>query len=262
MNIKEVLKEIYGYTEFRNGQEEIINEIVSGKNALAILPTGAGKSLCYQIPAIISESFSIVISPLVALMKDQVDSLNQKKEISAYINSSVEYFESEKILRKVHKGIIKLIYVAPEKLLNRSFAEKIKNLKPKYIFVDEAHCISEWGHNFRPSYRKIIKFAEYVSVENISAFTATATPEVRKDIIEQLKLKAPKVFVRGFERDNLHLNVIQTTSKKDVLPDLIKKFGTPAIIYTATRKNAEESVDFLKKKRSTPNFITPDYPPK
>jgi ATP-dependent DNA helicase RecQ len=249
MKSLDALKKYFGHSKFRPGQEEIINSIIDGEYVLAVLPTGAGKSICYQIPALISENFSIVISPLIALMKDQVDSLNKTGEIAAFINSTLDFYEAEKILQNIAFGKIKILYVAPEKLENLSFAERIKNLNPTYIFVDEAHCISEWGHSFRPSYRNINEFTQFTSVKKISAFTATATPEVVKDIIEQLAFKDARVFVRGFERENLRLNVIVTRKKNDQCLALIKQFKTPAIIYTSSRKNAEEAAQFLNMHR-------------
>ncbi|OGU37266.1 MAG: hypothetical protein A2315_07025 [Ignavibacteria bacterium RIFOXYB2_FULL_35_12] len=249
MKSLEALKKYFGHSKFRPGQEEIINSILQGDNVLALLPTGAGKSVCYQIPALIAENFSIVISPLIALMKDQVDSLNKNGEVAAFINSTLEYYEAEAILQNISYGKIKILYVAPEKLENLSFAERIKNLNPTYIFVDEAHCISEWGHSFRPSYRNINEFTKFISVKKISAFTATATPEVVKDIVEQLAFKDAKIFVRGFERENLCLNVIVTKKKNEKCLALIKQYKTPAIIYTSSRKSAEDAAQFLNMHR-------------
>lgn len=246
MTPHEALNKYYGFTSFREGQEEIINAILAHENVLAILPTGGGKSLCYQIPALLSESFSIVISPLISLMQDQVDALNSETTRAAYINSSLDYRETEKVLNDVLQGSIKLVYVAPEKLENTYFIERLKNLKPEYIFVDEAHCISEWGHNFRHSYTKIKSFCDYLGINKISAFTATATPEVREDIIEQLAFEKPNVFVKGFERDSLSLTVIKTKKKKEKSLELIKKHGTPAIVYCSTRKNCEDAADYLR----------------
>ncbi len=246
MTAKEALEQYFGFKDFRPGQQEIISSILEGKNVLAILPTGGGKSICYQIPALISPSFSIVISPLIALMKDQVDSINKRENIAAFVNSSLEFREAEKILQSVSQGQIKLLYLSPEKIDNKQFAERIRFLNPSYIFVDEAHCISEWGHNFRPSYRKIKQFIEFLGIDNISAFTATATNDVRKDILEQLGMKNPKVFVRGFERKNLHLNVVYTKQKKEAVIKLLNKDSLPAIIYTATRKHTEEVNEFLR----------------
>ncbi len=252
--MKKILNEIFGFSEFRLGQEEIIESILNGNNVLAVLPTGGGKSLCYQIPALMSDSFSIVISPLIALMKDQVDSLNKKKVVASFINSTLTYHEVEKVFREIDNGKIKLLYVSPERLENIDFTERIKRLNPKYIFVDEAHCISEWGHNFRPSYRKITEFCERIGNNNISAFTATAIPEVRRDIIEHFNFTNPRIFIRGFERKNLHLNVIRTNRKKERVLSLVKKHQLPAVIYTSTRKNAEELSEFLNMNGYQSNY--------
>ncbi len=242
---KEALKKYFGFDKFRANQEEIITEIIRGNNVVAVLPTGAGKSLCYQLPALISENFSIVVSPLIALMKDQVDALNKDIECAAFINSSMSYSEAEQVLQNIAYGKYKLLYVAPERLESVSFAERIKSLNPTYLFVDEAHCISEWGHNFRPSYRKIKDFIKYLNIKSVSAFTATATPEVIHDVIDQLDFKDPELFVRGFERENLTLNVLISGRKKEKCFELISIFKTPAIIYTSSRKKAEEVSEFL-----------------
>lgn len=245
MDIHSLLRKYFGYESFRPGQEEIINSILSGKNALAILPTGGGKSICYQIPALMSERFSIVISPLIALMKDQVDSLNRSGIPASFINSSLDYASTEKVLMDIANNRIKLLYVSPEKLENNYFIERIKNYTPEYIFIDEAHCISEWGHNFRPSYRKILNFLKHTGVEKVSAFTATATEEVRNDIIKQLELKNAEIFVKGFERNNISLNVIRTTRKKEKALEIVKMKGLPAIIYASTREGCEEISYYL-----------------
>ncbi len=246
MTKEEILKHYFGYTQFREGQEEVIASILAGNNTIAVLPTGAGKSVCYQIPALMGKGFSIVISPLIALMKDQVDNLNKKEKFAAFINSTMDYFESEQVFNELRDGKIKLLYIAPEKLETTNFADRIKNLSPDYLFVDEAHCISEWGHNFRPSFRRIPEFCEYTGIEKVSAFTATATPEVRQDIIEQLGFVNPGVFVRGFERDNLVLNVIRTGEKKEHTLELLSGEAKPAIVYCSTRKKAESLTDYLK----------------
>ncbi len=245
----EALNKYFNFTEFRPSQEEIIRAVLSGENVLAVLPTGAGKSLCYQLPSLITDGFSIVVSPLIALMKDQVDALNKNGVVAAFINSTMDFREAEDVLQKIAYGSIKLLYVAPERLENMIFAERIKNLKPAYVFIDEAHCISEWGHNFRPSYTKIKDFIKFIGVKKISAFTATATPEVEKDIIKQLELKDAKVFVRGFERENLNLNVIITAHKLEKCMELIRNYKTPAIIYTSSRKSAEEVSQYLVMNR-------------
>lgn len=249
MTPSEALKKYFGYESFRNGQEEIINSILSGKNVLAVLPTGAGKSLCYQIPALISDNFSIVISPLIALMKDQVDALNQKGEIASFINSTMSFAEIEDAVQQIAFGKIKILYVAPERLTNKNFAERLKNLNPRYLFIDEAHCISEWGHNFRPSYTRIKDFIDFSGIKNVSAFTATATPEVIKDITHQLGFNEPEIIVKGFERNNLYLNVIHTGKKNEKCLELLSLNKTPAIIYTSSRKKAEEVAEFLNMNR-------------
>lgn len=245
MDINSALKKYFGYSSFRAGQEEIINSIIEGKNVIAILPTGGGKSICYQIPALLSDRYSIVISPLIALMKDQVDSLNRNGLSASFINSSLDYRSTEKVLQDLNNNKVKILYVSPEKLENSFFTERIKNFPPEYLFIDEAHCISEWGHNFRPSYRRIINFIKYTGINKISAFTATATGEVRTDIVKQLELDNVEVFVKGFERNNIALNVIRTTKKKEKTLELIKQRQTPAIIYTSTRENCEEIAFYL-----------------
>ncbi len=245
MKILNILKKYFGYSYFKPVQEEIITTIINGKSILAVLPTGAGKSLCYQIPAIMGESFSIVISPLIALMKDQVDSLNKNEELAAFINSSLDFPESEKVLLKISQNKIKLLYVSPEKLANNYFVQRVKKLNPDYLFIDEAHCISQWGHNFRPNYRRIKEFAKFIGIKKISAFTATATPVVQQDIIEQLGIDNPQLFVSGFERDNLFLNVFHTKHKKEKTLKILKENLQPAIVYTSTRKNAEELNDYI-----------------
>ncbi|MGE5438793.1 MAG: RecQ family ATP-dependent DNA helicase [Bacteroidota bacterium] len=245
MTPEEILLKYFGHGTFRTGQREIITSILEGENVLAILPTGGGKSICFQVPALMSPRLSIVISPLIALMKDQVDQLNSTETVAAFINSTVGYLETEEIFRGIVEGKIKLLYLAPEKLEAGQFADKIRSLNAEYLFVDEAHCISEWGHNFRPGFRKIKSFAEYTGIKKIAAFTATATPEVVEDIALQLGMKNPRVFIKGFERENLSLSVVKTTKKKIECFNLVSSYGTPAIIYAASRKKCEQITDFL-----------------
>jgi len=254
LDLKKELNKYFGHKSFRYGQEDIISAIINGKQVIAVLPTGAGKSLCYQLPALISENFSIVISPLIALMKDQVDNLNKNSEVAAFINSTMNFVEIEDVLQKISYGSIKILYVAPERLDNKTFADKISKLNPNFIFVDEAHCISEWGHNFRPSYMKISEFVKYCSIKKVSAFTATATPEVVKDIGIQLNFDNPKLFVKGFERDNLHLNVHTNANKNNKIQELLSVNKGSAIIYTSSRKNAEELATFLSLKNISAGF--------
>ena len=248
------LQEFFGFDKFRSGQEQIIIDILNKKNVLAIMPTGAGKSVCYQLPSLISDSYSIIISPLISLMQDQVNSLNQNNKTAAFINSSLDFHESEKVLNELQNNKIKMLFVSPERLNNLNFVQKIKMFKPEYLFIDEAHCISEWGHNFRPSYRNIINFAEAIEVKNISAFTATATPEVRKDIIDQLKFVNPSIHITGFERENISLNVLFDKSKKEKIIDILSKDKKPTIIYASTRKHAEQLSEFLNLNKIVNEF--------
>jgi len=249
LNSKETLQKYFGFDNFRPGQEKIINSILEGNDVLAIMPTGGGKSLCYQIPALMSSQFSIVISPLISLMQDQVNHLNHKEIIAGFINSSLDYSQVEKVLNDIARSKIKILFVSPEKLENKEFTERLRNLKPEYLFVDEAHCISEWGHNFRPSYTKISEFKKFSGVKSIAAFTATATPEVRADIISQLEMIKPEIFVYGFERENLSLNVIQTNQKKEKLLEILKDINGSTIVYTSTRRSAESVAGFLSSNK-------------
>ena len=187
--VLDVLKQYYGYSSFRSGQREIIDEIIKGNDVLTIMPTGGGKSICYQIPALILEGITIVISPLISLMKDQVDNINNLGIQSAYINSSLSNIEINEILNKAANKEIKILYVAPERLESFSFIELLASIEVSMIAVDEAHCVSQWGHDFRSSYRKISKVISLLRNRPIvTAFTATATNEVREDIIKLLEL--------------------------------------------------------------------------
>lgn len=243
----EILKEYYGYDSFRDRQEEIITEIINGNDVLTIMPTGGGKSICYQIPAMLLEGITIVISPLISLMKDQVDNINNMGIKSAYINSSLSMSEINNILAKIIKEEIKILYVAPERLLSNEFVNLITKVKIAQIAVDEAHCVSQWGHDFRSSYRKISRFIEMLPERPIvTAFTATATKEVRIDIVDLLKLKNPKVFISGFDRNNLKIVVEKAVVKKVYLLTYIKNnIDSSGIIYCSTRKDVDKIYDML-----------------
>lgn len=247
---RKLLKEYFGYDAFRKSQEEIINEIVNGNDVLAVMPTGGGKSICYQIPALIFEGITIVISPLISLMKDQVDNIKESGIKAAYINSSVDSLSIKNILLRAKNGDIKILYVAPERLKSMDFLNEISKVKVSQVAVDEAHCISAWGHDFRTSYRDIKGFIESLKERPIvTAFTATATKEVREDILKLLNLNNPKVFVSGFDRENLYINVIKGGNKDKFVLDFVEKNkDVSGIIYALTRKEVESIYIKLSKK--------------
>ena len=244
---RQVLKEYYGYDSFREKQEEIITSILEGKDVITIMPTGGGKSICYQIPALILEGITIVISPLISLMKDQVDNIKNIGIKSAYINSTLSDSEINSILNDVIKDEVKILYVAPERLESTEFLNFITRVKIAQIAIDEAHCISQWGHDFRSSYRRISKFIDLL-VERpiITAFTATATEEVRRDIISLLRLNAPKIFITGFDRKNLKIIIEKAVIKKQYILNYISSSkGVSGIVYCATRKDVDMIYEML-----------------
>ncbi|MBS6041719.1 MAG: DNA helicase RecQ [Clostridium baratii] len=245
-----VLKSYFGYSSFRKGQEEIINEIINKKDVVAIMPTGGGKSICYQVPAFILDGITIVISPLISLMKDQVDGLNSIGINSAYINSSLSNLEINDILLKVKNEDIKILYIAPERLESMEFLNTISNAKVAQIAVDEAHCVSQWGHDFRSSYRRISKFINILRERPIvSAFTATATKEVREDIVKLLDLNNPKVFISGFDRENLKIIIEKGINKKAYILNYINaNLDASGIIYCATRKEVDSLYELLDER--------------
>ena len=244
---REVLKEYYGYDSFRERQDEIITSILEGKDVVTIMPTGGGKSICYQVPALILDGLTIVISPLISLMKDQVDNIKNMGIKSAYINSTLSESEIKSILNDVIKNEVKILYVAPERLESTEFLNLITRVKISQIAVDEAHCISQWGHDFRSSYRRISKFIDLLVYRPIiTAFTATATEEVRRDIINLLRLNEPKIFITGFDRKNLKITIEKAVVKKQYILDYINSSeGASGIIYCATRKDVDIIYEML-----------------
>lgn len=242
-----VLKDYFGHDSFRDGQEQIVDALLDGRDALCIMPTGAGKSMCYQIPALLFDGVTIVVSPLISLMKDQVGSLVQSGVPAAYINSSLSYPQFLRVLSNVEHGKYKIIYVAPERLLTDGFLDTCKKIKISMVAVDEAHCVSQWGQDFRPSYLKIISFVESLANRPIvGAFTATATNDVKEDIKKILRLKNPFEITTGFDRPNLFFGVIRSSSKDEKLIDLIRERGDRSgIVYCATRKNVESVCELL-----------------
>lgn len=249
MNANETLKVYFGYDTFRDGQEDIIQAILSGRDVLAIMPTGAGKSICYQVPALMLPGITIVISPLISLMQDQVKALNEAGVHAAYINSSLTENQINKALSLAAQGRYKIIYVAPERLTSYTFLDFACHAEISMVTVDEAHCISQWGQDFRPSYLKIVEFVERLPGRPIvSAFTATATEDVKNDIVHILRLEQPKVVVTGFDRENLYYSVERIRRKDDFVLDYIHNHPQESgIIYCATRKNVDKLFELLFK---------------
>ena len=241
MDSKQVLKEYFGYDYFRKGQESIINAILAKHDTLAVMPTGAGKSICYQVPALLLPGITIVISPLISLMQDQVKALNDAGIQATFINSFLKDTEISEILEKAEKGAYKLIYIAPERLESHKFMSFATNSNISMITIDEAHCISQWGQDFRPSYLKILSFIKQLSYRPIiSAFTATATEEVRNDIACVLNLEKPFIYIGSFDRPNLFFKVESKSDKNRFIIDYISKHKNESgIIYCSTRKSVE-----------------------
>lgn len=238
---RQILQKFYGYEDFRPGQKKVVESLLNRNDTVAIMPTGAGKSICFQIPALLFEGVTLVISPLISLMKDQVDSLRQLGIAAVYINSSVSKAQLYKDLQDISAGFYKIIYIAPERLTSEYLPNSFENLNISMIAIDEAHCLSQWGHDFRPSYRNILNFTNSLRIKPIiSAFTATATPEVKTDIINLLGLKQPNVFVTGFDRPNLYFSVLRGEVKDKFVIDYVKKHQDEAgIIYVGTRKDVD-----------------------
>ena len=249
MNKYDLLKEYFGHPSFRAGQEDIVDCLLSGGDAIGIMPTGAGKSVCYQIPALIFPGITLVISPLISLMKDQVSALIQSGIPAAYINSSLSYAQNIKALQNAANGKYKIIYVAPERLSTPEFLNFCSKVKISMVAVDEAHCVSQWGQDFRPGYLKIPEFIDTLSCRPVvCAFTATATKEVREDIVKLIKLKEPFVVTTGFNRPNLFFSVIKPHNKNLRLIELIKeRTDKSGIVYCATRKKVEEVCELLNE---------------
>ena len=246
-NAKELLKKYFGYENFRPGQDEIINHILSGEDCLGIMPTGAGKSICYQIPAILMEGVTVVISPLISLMKDQVDSLNEIGISATYINSTLTDLEYSQTVENILYNIYKIIYVAPERLNSPVFINLLNRLDISMITIDEAHCVSQWGHDFRPSYKEIANIISSLKKRPIvSAFTATATQIVKDDIINLLSLSNPFTLITGFDRKNLNFSVEIPESKKDFIINFLRNNSKDSgIIYCLTRKTVDNLYDGL-----------------
>lgn len=248
MNKYQLLKQYFGYENFRDGQEFLIDHLLNGNDVLGVMPTGAGKSICFQIPALMFEGITLVISPLISLMKDQVNALTQVGIKAAYINSSLSASQYDLVIQRARNNEYKIIYVAPERLMSESFIRFANSMKISMVAVDEAHCISQWGQDFRPSYSKIVEFIQTLRQRpRISAFTATATKQVREDIKAILQIESAKVLVTGFDRRNLYFEVQRPKRKMDALLDFLKdKKDQVGVIYCSTRKNVEEVCEELQ----------------
>ncbi|HEX6059256.1 MAG TPA: ATP-dependent DNA helicase RecQ, partial [Gemmatimonadaceae bacterium] len=245
-----VLHERFGFAQFRAGQERAVESVLAGKDTLVVLPTGGGKSVCYQIPGLVLPGLTVVLSPLISLMKDQVDQLTARGMPAAFVNSTLSAAEVSDRFARVQRGEIKLLYVAPERFDAGATAERLRNIGVSLLAVDEAHCISEWGHDFRPSYRRVGRVREALGAPPTIALTATATPEVREDIVRQLGLRAPTVVVSGFDRKNLSYHVVptRTDEEKDrrLVGTILGREGL-TVVYASTRKNVERITRVLER---------------
>ena len=248
---REILAESFGYQQFRPGQAEVIGAILGGRDTLAVMPTGGGKSICYQVPALAEEGLTLVVSPLLALMKDQVDALRRSGVAAAAVNSTISRDEQAQIMADAQHGRLQLLYVAPERFGDGTFMSALRGTPLRLLAVDEAHCISQWGHDFRPSYRDLGNIRERLGDIPVIALTATADPRVRADIVARLQLRDPVIHVAGFDRPNLRFEVVRVSSKKEKAEKILERLrglgNESAIVYCGTRKNVEELTDFLQR---------------
>ncbi len=244
---RQALKQWFGYDTFRKGQEQLVEALLDGKDALAVMPTGAGKSICYQLPALMLPGTTLVVSPLISLMKDQVDALNEMGIPTAFINSTLRADELNRTMREIEAGKYKMVYIAPERLDSERFMRLVSTLPIPLVAVDEAHCVSQWGHDFRPSYMHITKLLRQIDPRPVvSAFTATATDKVKDDIVHHLKLSRPVRVTTGYARDNLTFSVVKGVDKRKFLAAYLQqRTGQSGIIYASTRKEVESCRDYL-----------------
>ena len=249
MDKKGVLREYFGHEEFRQGQEALIDALLGGGDVLGVMPTGAGKSACYQVPALMSEGVALVVSPLISLMCDQVAALRAAGAPAAYINSALSAAQQAKALSRAAQGQYKIVYVAPERLDVPEFCAFARDVRLSLVAVDEAHCVSQWGQDFRPSYLRIADFIDGLPLRPpVGAFTATATPVVKEDIIRLLRLRAPFVAVTGFDRANLRFVSQKPKDKFAALLEVVERHaGESGIVYCATRKVVEKVCDDLRR---------------
>ncbi len=248
-----ILKSYWGYSEFRHLQEEIIDSVLSGKDTLALLPTGGGKSLCYQVPALCLEGICLVISPLIALMQDQVSRLKSLQIDAACVHSGMHYREIDNVLSTALYGSLKILYISPERLASSSFMNVLSEIKISFVAIDEAHCISQWGHDFRPAYLKISELREWCD-KPFLALTATATPYVKQEIVQHLKLNSPELFEMSFRREQLSIVVKEEEQKNDTLLHLLKNQKESVIIYTRNRRQTVEIAKLLQKNQHAASY--------
>ncbi len=260
MNINHILKQYWGFPSFRPLQEEIIQSVLEGKDTLALLPTGGGKSICFQVPALAKEGLCLVITPLIALMKDQVEKLKTKNIPALSVHTGMTYTDIKKTLQNAAYGNYKFLYVSPERLETSLFQEFLPALPVNLIAVDEAHCISQWGYDFRPSYLKIANTRQQKPNVPVLALTASATPEVQKDICEQLHFASPCIFRQSFERPNLSYSVFEVDSKINKLTDILKKVAGSAIVYCKSRRRTREIAELLKMEKLDADFYHAGLP--
>ncbi|HRO43678.1 MAG TPA: ATP-dependent DNA helicase RecQ, partial [Flavipsychrobacter sp.] len=253
LNLKKSLQEHFGFDNFKGDQEKIIKSILSGKDTFVIMPTGGGKSLCYQLPAILSEGVALIVSPLIALMKNQVDlirSYSDREHVAHFLNSTLSKTQQKKVKTDLLSGQTKMLYVAPETVTKQENIDFFSDINISFIAVDEAHCISEWGHDFRPEYRKLRDMIDQINPElPIIALTATATPKVQDDIVKNLSLRKPNIFISSFNRPNLYYEIVPKGTKETVMKNMVKFIhsmkGKSGIIYTLNRKTTEELANTL-----------------
>ena len=252
------LQKYFSYVDFRDGQREVVEKILNGENILAAFPTGYGKSLCYQLPALMLPGITVIVSPLISLMKDQVDALREQRIYAvALLNSSLSWEEYRAELERLERGEIKLLYIAPERFRSRRFLNLLNSHRISLFVIDEAHCISQWGHDFRPSYLALRDAIRELHPSSIALFTATATHDVRKDILEHLEIQPPQVFTRGIERPNLKFSVYEVptdAAKYPLLDEYLQQLGGKGIVYAGRRRETEEIASHLKKRGHRVDF--------
>jgi ATP-dependent DNA helicase RecQ len=239
----DALREHFGFDDFREGQREVVESVLAGHDTVVVMPTGGGKSLCFQLPALMKDGATVVVSPLIALMKDQVDALHARGLPATFINSSIDFEEQKTRIRALRRGDFKLVYVAPERFRSNHFVEALQSANVTLFAVDEAHCVSTWGHDFRPDYLRLKHAIKEIGRPQVVALTATATPYVRSDIIEQLELQSPRAFVSGFDRPNLAIRVVHTQTEREKIAHIRALAAAPGgsgIIYSSTRKSVEQ----------------------